>query len=1662
MTTKYYYTFILVFLASFAEMAQAQTFGNEWINPSQQYYKIPVAETGMYRISEAELTAAGITGIDPRNLQLYHRGQEQAIYVAGEADGSLDAGDYLEFYGQKNDGSLDLELYKSPGTRVNPFYNLYSDTTAYFLTWTLDNTPGKRIEEVDIASNAALETYQWHEDLQVFHSTFSTGQNYAGGEIFLSVFDTGEGWVGSRFNSGQTASFTFNINDLQSPPSPFIKPQIECSMVGAGAGTYRVDVYVGPNTSSMRYLATVSPVGFYQKFTLYRDIELSDMNNNGQCIIQLRVITGAIRPVYNRLRYPQNYNLNLAYEQYLKLPINTNRDTSFVRFSNVPSAMELYDITNPNTLKRILTNNLSGSTEAGITGTQSNERRLYLPNPSRKTVINIEAVSMQNFDPSADNYLLITHSKLRQAAGEHADIVQAYADYRASTEGGAYDVLLVNIDALYNHFSYGERTPLAIRRFADFYYRNGDPEYIFLIGKSVGLPDSYNPLNIRTNPSHAALDLVPNAGFPSSDIELVARLGNTGLPEPGIAIGRLSATTPEQILNYFNKVKEHENTPPMLWRKNIIHLTGGNGEFEQALFRNYADNLKIVAEGDYFGGKVSTTTKSTSNPVELINISEQVNEGVGWIMFFGHSTPNFTDLEIGRATDPGQGYDNAGRYPLMLMNGCQLAAIFSSNYTLAEDWMNAPNKGSIAFIGHSYFGYSIPLRDYSNRLYRLVYEDLNYTNQTIGKILKENIRRNVSITNTVDRALAEQMVLQGDPAVKIYPINQPDYEITANQLYLESFDNNPVTAVADSFQVKMIVSNLGTTSNQPFRVSVKRYFADGSLPITYESPNSYSPISYQDTISFTLYREESINAFGLNRFEVTIDYLDEIAEANETNNTAILEFFMPTIGVQPLHLQEYSIAFQQPVKLSAMVSTLSPEERDFRFEIDTVSTFDSPAKLSTTVRASLTPTWEINLLSDNDQDSTVYYWRVNYADAVNDPNTLWGESSFTYIKASPPGWSQSQVPQFRKANLENIVLNEAQQRWDFTKLSKRISVYTFGDDYTGADYTDVEMLYDGLPLVFNGRCNDNVMVAIAFEKDTGLPYLVLAANGCGRFPPVANFYGNAALQNFALNNYLNAVNDGDYVLFFSIGGVNFSNWSNTHKQAFANIGGNPTIYNQLETGHPYIILGQKGAAPATAREVISGSITAQISDDILLNTTIDIPRNNGKIRSTRIGPADDWKEVISDIRTSGNDIAQLDIYGIDANGNETPIFLGAATPVQSLETIDAALYPYLRLELRLRDDTEQTPAQLKKWLVLFDGLPDGFIDVEAVGAASYAISDRQQGEPLSIPFAFSNLSSLSFDSDSLEVRYTLVNQQTLVTTQSTFKIAAPAALATTRFNIALDTHELGGEYQMRVDVNTLPVPEMYFENNTFLVDFNIIEDNLNPILEVAFDGRKIMDGDIVSPNPQIHISLRDNNAYLTRDPADGTGIFASLRRPCEGCDFEEVDLSQPGVVLVEEGELTTLEFQLNNLEDGIYTLRVQGEDAVGNRAAEQPHSINFEVINESTVTNVYPYPNPFSTSTRFVFTLTGEDIPDEMKIQIMTVTGKVVREITQDEIGAIYIGNNMTEYAWDGRDEFGDQLANGVYLYRVLMRKGGEGFKHRATAGDRAFKNGYGKLYIAR
>jgi hypothetical protein len=326
--------------------------------------------------------------------------------------------------------------------------------------------------------------------------------------------------------------------------------------------------------------------------------------------------------------------------------------------------------------------------------------------------------------------------------------------------------------------------------------------------------------------------------------------------------------------------------------------------------------------------------------------------------------------------------------------------------------------------------------------------------------------------------------------------------------------------------------------------------------------------------------------------------------------------------------------------------------------------------------------------------------------------------------------------------------------------------------------------------------------------------------------------------------------------------------------------------------------------------------------------------------------------------------------------------------------------------------------------------------------------------------------------DSLLVKYWVQGSNNEIIELGTKRLrphpAGDVIIDTVRFNTIdlIGLNSVWVEYNPTVSGGDYDQAEQYHFNNIAQYFFYVQSDKENPILDVTFDGVRILDGDIVSAKPEILVSLNDENPYLAlNDTALFRVYLTDINRGTERRIFfrdsmgnEQLEWT-PGVLPENKFRIVYRpEFE----EDGLYQLRVQATDMSGNESGEFDFAISFEVITKSSITHILNYPNPFSTSTRFVFELTGSVVPDEIRIEIYTVTGKLVKVIDQYELGPINIGRNISEYAWDGTDMYGDRLGNGVYFYRVKTKIHGEDIEHRSNESDVFFKQEIGKMYLMR
>jgi hypothetical protein len=289
------------------------------------------------------------------------------------------------------------------------------------------------------------------------------------------------------------------------------------------------------------------------------------------------------------------------------------------------------------------------------------------------------------------------------------------------------------------------------------------------------------------------------------------------------------------------------------------------------------------------------------------------------------------------------------------------------------------------------------------------------------------------------------------------------------------------------------------------------------------------------------------------------------------------------------------------------------------------------------------------------------------------------------------------------------------------------------------------------------------------------------------------------------------------------------------------------------------------------------------------------------------------------------------------------------------------------------------------------------------------------------------------------------------------------------FDYVLDTKQYTGANTLYVDFNpSNDQPEQYTFNNFMYKSFFVKGDSRSPTLDVTFDNVHILNNDIVSARPHIQIKLQSQSPYLLL--TDTSLVNVQVKYP-DGSIHNfgfNTDTLRFTPATSASNNVATVDFypaftsQINPQGD-TYQLIVSGKDALGNPAGAPPYRVSFLVITKPMISNMLNYPNPFTTSTAFVFTITGSEVPQNIKIQILTITGKVVREITKEELGPLHVGRNITEFKWNGTDMYGQRLANGVYLYHVVTNLNGQSLSKYKAAGDNTdkfFNNGYGKMYM--
>ena len=1305
-------------------------------------------------------------------------------------------------------------------------------------------------------------------------------------------------------------------------------------------------------------------------------------------------------------------------------------------------------------------------------GGQDQAEMLLVSGDEIKSPIEMEKTTFRVFDNLDPEYLILTSRSLNiNENGSNA--IEDYAAFRESELGGSYKTGIVDVEDLYEQFGYGvEHHSYSVRNFAN-YIKDKWPslKMVFIVGKGL----SYRH-RIKSNTFE---ELVPTYGLPGSDNLLFAE---PGLTYPIAPVGRLAAQSTDDVRNYQRKTMAHAGLRDLengtiedrLWIKNIIHLSGGDIGLQGLLFQHLS-NMEDTIETNQYAASVKTYRKTSTDPVQSslsLDIIDNINEGASILTFFGHSSAGTFDFSV---EDPNK-YENENRNMVILSMGCHSGDIHENVFSLSENMILTEDKGAVAFIASSGNAFPSALASMGYNWYSKLGSE--YYGKPLGESVLAVLKDQYSSNNAKLRTLHEQNTLHGDPAITFPSPTGADYVVDFKTINT----SDEIGTQDEKIEVTFDIVNLGQgRSGRLNNFIVHEYGSDGKDTMYFESSAPFN----RETITLEL-PNPGAAAIGKNTFNIVLDYDEKITETPdpraELNNDLKVAyanegycFFIFDNSAFPIYPREFAIVNDKEISLMASATNAFADKEYFLFELDTTELFNSPLLEKAEVFSS---PGLIKWNPDTEfQDEVVYYWRI-IPKEMN--NTIWNESSFVYLDNSSTGWNQSHFYQWIKDDYTTFSMDSTSRDFLFSdnlnEVRIRNGVWTpAAVGYPGAIVANEEVNY--LPFIGDGEIASGVYL-MAFESATGLPYenqngvnslynSILNTPWANNYPAFPYRTNTPEERADAINFIENVTKEGDYIGFYTIqrptAGYNAAEWASDAAtgddlMTILEKHGAKRVRELADEELPYIYFWRKGRTDFTPFEAIAGSVNSQVEVEV----KIIGKWHEGSVQSTVIGPAGQWNKLLWNIDEIDlqQDEYKLDIIGIGTNGVETVLYENVDEFDFDLSGVDSKLYPNLKLNFYSTDPEGRTSAQMEYWRILYEEKPEAVLDTDSQFV--FNNDTLRIGEALTLSTVATNITNA--DMDSLLVHYTIVNSNN-EETRITQTLEPLKAMQTIPIEFEYDTGQETGLNQFRVEINPdMAQPEQFDFNNLGIVNFRVEGDNINPLLDLTFDGMHIMDGDIVSSKPEICVILKDESDFLFGD--DITKFDLALQKLPDNQSFP-VDLNSGEVTFIpgdeENGNVAKLIFS-PELESGEYILYVQARDASGNLSGDHQIENRFQVINETSVSNVLNYPNPFSTSTEFIFTLTGQKVPDVFTIQIMTLSGKVVREITKDQLGDLRIGLNRTSYKWDGTDEYGSKLANGVYVYRVFTDYDDEeDQKHFSIDSvDGFFKKGFGKLVILR
>jgi hypothetical protein len=1553
----------------------------DWFETGKDYYKIPVAEDGWYKVTKAQLVAAGAipSQIDVPTLKVFYRGAQVPIVVRPDTT--------VEFYGVRNLGD-------------STYTDFFTDTSAYWLTW--GGTPGLRftpafVDSLPPVSSVASATIRRH---------FEKNEWYFQGTTTSDVINIetvpGEGWAWGTANEwffpGATREFEFWLDNLDSTTSQqaTMRIRLVSTTLNYTTPNHHARFWLLDSTSAHAALDPwpIGEVTFPGRTSVVYTVSFPHAYlKNGRNVLRIQSInTGASPNQFYLDWFEVDYVRNLRSvnnQLVFSIPAQGSPGRSMYRASGFTSPLiDVVDVATRRSITNVRVVPVGDEYEVAFFDTVQTAR-LYtvvagggarpVPYVKRKRFSDIRV------NPQGADYLIITHRDFLAAA-------QQLAAHRAALNGVRTKV--IDVDEIYDEFNYGIMNGTKLKPFIKYaydYWPAPRPTYLLLFGDASWDYHRFYATSINTN-------YVPSYGVPVSDNWFVTFNPDT-TALPAMLVGRLPVRNEREATETVAKVIGYDNYPLSEWNKNFLFITGGNDPGEQSLFNAYSESMiSTKVTPPPIGGtpfRVYKTTRGAIDGEHKARLKELVRNGLVFINFIGHSGGRIWGVDIG---PPAELENTNGKLPFVASTSCNVGGFGDpSSNVLAEDFVRAEQRGAIAAWASSTLGYPSYGKDLTNDFLQGLKDSLRPLGALTTNARIKMLRLYGS--DYIAVATVHTNNLLGDPLSRFALPLQPDLAITAQQIEL----SNPTPTVNDTLVlVKVRFNNFGLVPSDSVGVTVTDVF--NGQTTTLANNIKLPPTRQMDSLTVEWRGMEQV---GLHILTARLDPDNRIAEVNELNNIASREAYVYANAVSVVKPIRNMVV---PPGIQRLVVT-SPIGIDsvgfvYEFQLDTVDTFDSPALINS---GSITPTavtgeW----LTPPLENDRVYFWRARTRYATTLGN--WVESSFSTASDAPAlpvvRWRERTAKQFRRDRMYQLTATDSGVT---IAPTPPINLYVRS---VGTRYNQTAEYYSII------KVNDQQIRGYWFEPGVGSSYLAMRLDDFTGVPDFRTFNTSALPPDSGLAHarrmlaFINETPVGNY-LAFSVIFDGATGVTESLKVALEQLGS--TRIRQVLPFMSYVLVVRKGASGPGMP-----ALESLTNDTAVVSMSVPnlYSRGQGSITTAPMFIAPSWLSL--GWRTAGQPAtdARLAFLGVRPAGTVDTLrifpkdsadidlsFLNIPTSGERYRSLQTAA-------LLSTADATVTPT-LREWWMDVVAPADLAISARTLAGDAPALTRNIQVTVYNIGYQ---------DSDSSRVVLSVYDRQNRARQVASVSVLPIVQGSSRTIVIPISTQNL----QRRVTVQATVVPakrakDLVTDNNTAYYTFDNIIALTRSEIKVYVDGVQVMEGDYVPATPSLTLRVPERS----EGPAAAMHAKMFVDNHPAG-EWQSVALERATA----EGPVFT-----PRLSDGYHQLRfaVLRANAFG-EVDTMEHTVGVNVLRESRILQMYNYPNPFSQETDFTFVLTGSVPPEELVLRIFTITGRKVREIVVPP-SLLRVGFNRIH--WDGRDADGDEVANGYYFYQLVIKGAG-------------------------